>query len=124
MAQWNSNCVPKCEEKKHSEEVLVTIQITGYRGDIIKRVVKSVYFPFHNCTVEDMRWDMLDGVPDDWDYSEEDDSWWIPQGWYEVCDYFDDYSYASITDKVIAWMKMPKPFESRVEPFGLVKGEG
>lgn len=124
MAQWNRNCVPKCEKNKHSDEVLVTIQKTGYRGNVIKRVVKAVYFPYHHCTLEDMGWDMYDDVPDDWDYSEENDSWWIPQGWYEVCDYFDDYSYATITDNVLAWMKMPKPFESSVKPFGLVKGEG
>ena len=54
---------------------------------------------------------MCDGVPDDWEYIEEEDTWWIPQGWYEVCDYSpDDYSYFTITDKVIAWMKLPKPF--------------
>ena len=71
MAQWNRNCVPKCEEKKHSDEVLVTIQKTGYRGNVIKRVVKAVYFPYHHCTVEDMGWSMPDGVPNDWEYMEE-----------------------------------------------------
>ena len=51
---------------------------------------------------------------DDWEYVEEEDSWWIPQGWYEVCDYFEDYSYSAITDKVIAWMKLPKAFEPKL----------
>lgn len=68
------------------------------------------------CSDEDMGWNMCDGVLDDWEYSEEDDSYWIPQGWYEVCDYSpDDYSYFTITDKVIAWMKLPKPFNKKLK---------
>ena len=37
------------------------------------------------------------------------------QCWYEVCDYFEDYSYSEITDKVTAWMKLPKPYEPNVK---------
>ena len=39
-----------------------------------------------------MGWNMYDGFPDayDYEYIEEEDTWWIPQGWYEVCDYFED----------------------------------
>lgn len=110
MAQWNVNTVPKCEKKNHSDEVLVTVCKGTW-----KRVVKAVYIPYHHCTVEDMGWNMWDGVPDDWEYVEEEDTWWIPQGWYEVCDYFEDYSYAMITDKVLAWSKLPKPYEPRVK---------
>ena len=110
MAQWNKNTVPKCEEKNHSDEVLVTV----VKGVSWKRVVKAVYIPYHHCTLEDLGWNMWDGVPDDWEYVEEEDTWWIPQGWYEVCDYFEDYSYSSITDKVVAWSKLPKPYEPRV----------
>ena len=104
MAQWNKNTVPKCDDKTCSDEVLVTVE--KYCRGTYRRVLKSVYIPYHHCTLEDMGWNMYDGVPDDWEYSEEDDSWWIPQGWYEVCDYFDDYSYSQITDKVIAWIEV------------------
>lgn len=90
MAQWNKNTVPKCKDKTCSDEVLVTIEKQG--------------------------WNMPDGVPDDWEYIEENDNWWIPQGWYEVCDYSpDDYSYFTVTDKVIAWMNLPKPYEPRLK---------
>lgn len=89
MAQWNRNTVPKCENKKCSDEVLVTVERIGYDGKLYRRVVKAIYIPHHHCTVEDMGW----GIPDDWEYCEEQDSWWIRQGWYEVCDYFEDYSY-------------------------------
>lgn len=115
MAQWNRNTVPKCENKKCSDEVLVTVERTGYGGKLYRRVIKAVYFPHHHCTVEDMGWSMDDGIPGDWEYSEDDDSYWIPQGWYEVGDYFDGFSHAEITDKVIAWSRMPKPCELRIK---------
>lgn len=112
LAQWNKNSVPKCKEKTHSNEVLVTVEKCT-----CKRVLKAVYIPYHHCTVEDMGWSMWDGIPDDWEYVEEEDTWWIPQGWYEVADYFEDYSYSTITDNVIAWSKLPKAYEPRVKEF-------
>lgn len=115
MAQWNKNTVPKCEDKNCSDEALVTIEHIGYGGELYRKVVKAVYFPYHQCTLEDMGWSMYNGVPSDWEYSEEDDSYWIPQGWYEVSDYFEDYSYSVITDKVIAWMKLPKPYSPQIK---------
>ena len=62
---------------------------------------------------------MWDCVPDDWEYVEEEDTWWIPQGWYEVGDYFEDYSYSTITDKVTAWSKLPKAYEQRIKEFNV-----
>lgn len=113
MARWNENTIPKCKDKNCSDEVLVTVERIGYAGKLYRRVVKAVYIPYHQCTLEDMGWNIYDGVPSDWEYSEKDDSYWIPQGWYEVCDYFEDHShsYSLITDFVKAWMKMPKPYE-------------
>lgn len=117
MAQWNRNTVPKCENKKCSDEVLVTVErICGEK--LYRRVIKAVYFPYHHCTIDDMGWNMWIGIPDDWEYLEEEDTYWIPQGWYEVCDYFEDYSYSEILDKVTAWMKLPEPYEPRVKAFG------
>lgn len=117
--QWNRNTVPKCDVGKCSDEVLVTVEHIGCDGEIHRRVVKAVYFPYHHCTIEDMAWYMDDGIPSDWEYSEEDDSYWIPQGWYEVCDYSEDgYSYSGITDRVTAWMKLPKPYEPGVKELG------
>lgn len=118
MAQWNRNTVPKCENKKCSDEVLVTVERIGYGGKLYRRVIKAVYFPYHHCTVDDMTLSMNYGITGDWEYSEEDNSYWIPQGWYEVCDYFEDYSYSQITDCVKAWMKLPKPYEPKVKEFG------
>ena len=110
MANWNRNTVPKCKEKECSDEVLVTVDNGRF-----KRVLKAVFIPYHHCTVEDMGWNTYDGIPDDWEYVEEEDSWWIPEGWYEVCDYFPDYSYFTIEDKVIAWSKLPKAYEPKLK---------
>lgn len=87
MAQWNRNTVPKCENKKYSDEVLATVEHIGCDGKLYRRVIKAVYSPH-------------------------------PQGWYEVCDYFDDYSYLEIPDRVTAWMELPEPYEPRIKEFG------
>lgn len=111
MAKWNTT-KPKCKPKTCSDEYLITIDKGRY-----KRVLKAVYIPYKHCTVEDMGWNMWDGVPDDWEYYEEEDSWWVPEGWYEINDYFDDYSYAYVSDKVTAWTKLPKPYEPTLNVF-------
>lgn len=38
-------------------------------------MLKAVYIPYHHCTLEDMGWNMYEGVPDDWEYVEEEDTW-------------------------------------------------
>lgn len=116
MANWNANTAPKCKPRTCSDEVLATVMYK-YRGENVYRVVKAVYIPYKHCTTEDMCWTMLDGVLNDWEYNEDDDGYWVPEGWYEVCDYFEDYSYSEITDKVIAWSKLLKPYEPRVKEF-------
>lgn len=90
--QWNRNTVPKCDVGKYSDEVLATVEYIGCDGKICRRVIKAVYYQSRYYT----------------------------QGyWYEVCDYSEDgYSYSKITDRVTAWMKLPKPYEPRAEEFG------
>lgn len=110
MALWNTNCVPKCKKRTHSNEVLVTVDNGRYQ-----RVLKAVYIPYHHCTVQDLGWYMWDEIPDGWEYVEEEDTWWIPQGWYEVADNFEEYAFAIINDKVVAWQKLPKPYKTSVK---------
>lgn len=112
MGKWINNTVPPRKPKRCSDEVLVTV-----RDGKNLRVCKAVYIPHHHCTVEDMCWNMWDGIPDDWEYYEKEDTWWIPQGFYETADYFEEYQYSAITGTVIAWMKLPKPFEEKMTDF-------
>lgn len=94
--QWNRNTVPKCDVGKYSDEVLATVEHIGCDGKLYRRVIKAVYSPSHHCT----------------------------QGWYEVCDYSEDgCSYSKITDRVTAWMKLPKPYEPGVKEFGGVEDD-
>lgn len=109
MAQWNANTVPKCEKGQWSDEVLVTVGI-GRRC----AVLKAIYIPYHGVTVEDSGWCMEDGIPDGWEYIEEKDDWWIPNGWYEMCSNCPNAIYFPIDGKVTAWMKIPKPYKQRI----------
>ena len=44
--------------------------------------------------------------------------WWIPEGWYEVCDNCPNATYFPIDGKTIAWMKLPKLYESKLKDLG------
>lgn len=62
-------------------------------------------------------WKAYKGVPYDYDYeyNEEEDTWWIPQGWYEVCDYLEDCPHVPIISEVIAWTGLPSVFEPNIK---------
>ena len=107
MGQWHSHTIPKCRDRDCSDELLVTV-----KTDYGKRVVKAVYFPHHHCTIEEVGCNMPTYMLE---YSEKDNSWWIPEGWYEENDYFGDYCYSTITDEIIAWSKLQKPYEPRIK---------
>ena len=51
------------------------------------------------------------GVDDDCvtDYNEEDDEYYISEGWYEVINNWDDYDFVAIDDFVTHWMPLPTP---------------
>ena len=43
------------------------------------------------------------------EYCEEDDEYYLEEGWYEVIKNWDDYNSISICDKVTHWMPLPMP---------------
>jgi hypothetical protein len=51
------------------------------------------------------------GVDDDCvsEYNEEDDEFYISEGWYEVIKNWDDYGFVAIDDSVTHWMPLPEP---------------
>lgn len=51
------------------------------------------------------------GVDDDCvsEYNEENDEYYIAEGWYEVIKNWDDYGFVAIDDTVTHWMPMPEP---------------
>ncbi len=51
------------------------------------------------------------GIDDDCvtDYNEEDDEYYISEGWYERINNWDDYDFIAINDTVTHWMPLPEP---------------
>ena len=51
------------------------------------------------------------GFPDECaaEYSEEDDEYYLFEGWYEVIKNWDDYNSVVIGDFVTHWMPLPEP---------------
>ena len=51
------------------------------------------------------------GVDDDCvsEYNEENDEFYISEGWYEVIKNWDDYGFVAIDDTVTHWMPLPEP---------------
>lgn len=51
------------------------------------------------------------GVDDDCvsEYNEENDEFYISEGWYEVIKNWDDYGFVAIGDFVTHWMPLPEP---------------
>ena len=47
---------------------------------------------------------------DEWlEYNEDDDTFYYPEGWYEMIDNWDDYSFVTINHEVTHWMPLPTP---------------
>lgn len=47
----------------------------------------------------------------DCEYDEEDDEFYLLEGWYEVIKNWGDYSSVVILDEITHWMPLPEPFE-------------
>ncbi len=60
------------------------------------------------------------GVDDDCvqEYNEENDEYYIAEGWYEVIKNWDDYGFVAIDDTVTHWMPLPEPPTMRKEDEG------
>lgn len=43
------------------------------------------------------------------EYNEEDDEYYLCEGWYEVIKNWDDYSAIAIADTITHWMPLPEP---------------
>ena len=45
----------------------------------------------------------------DMEYDEETDEYYLPEGWWEAINNWDDYSFVAIGDFVTHWMPLPEP---------------
>ena len=84
--------------------VLICCEMHRYGGEIAGKYVCDGYYAEANKII-------AGGFPDECncEYSEEDDEYYLCEGWYEVIKNWDDYSSVTVEDFVTHWMPLPKP---------------
>lgn len=91
------------------------VQVTGVRYSEYTK--KNIYVRFnakyigkHSIKVDDT-WSYCEDYT--WnDYVEEEDEYYVNEGWYETIENWDDYTELYVSDyKVIAWQPLPEPCE-------------
>ena len=82
--------------------VLICCEMHRYGGEIAGKYVCDGYYAEANKII-------AGGFPDECncEYSEEDDEYYLCEGWYEVIKNWDDYSSVTVEDFVTHWMPMP-----------------
>ena len=89
------------ESGKH---VLVTCEIRSLYGYKKQYVCEAYYAENHSISEGKYSEDT-----DCYDYSEEDDEYYLKEGWYEVIHNWDEYGSVVIGDFVTNWMPLPEP---------------
>ena len=93
--------LPKTEEK-----VLITCEHLDIYGKPHRYVCKAFHVDRYTMRSDVDWWD--EGCDE---YREEDDQYYVLEGWYEYIHNWGNYSSVRITeDKVVAWMPLPTPY--------------
>ena len=101
MAEWIS---VKDRLPESGVYVLICCEMHRYGGEIAGKYVCDGYYAEANKFI-------AGGFPDecDYEYSEEDDEYYLCEGWYEVIKNWDDYNSVTVEDFVTHWMPLPQP---------------
>lgn len=95
---------------KTEEEVSVTCEHLDIYGKPHRYVCKAYHVDRYTVRADFDYWD--EGCDE---YCEEDDQYYVLEGWYECIHNWGDYSSVRITeDKVVAWCPLPEPWTSRI----------
>ena len=98
--------LPKTEEK-----VFVTCEHLDIYGKPHRYVCKAYHVDRYTVRADFDYWD--EGCDE---YREEDDQFYVLEGWYECIHNWGDYSSVRITeDKVVAWCPLPKPYKEHAD---------
>ena len=101
VKQW----VPVTERLPESGvHVLLCCEVHRYGGEIAGKYVCDGYYTEANKIVACYFTD--DCICE---YSEEDDEYYLCEGWYEVIKNLDDYNSVPVEDFVTHWMPLPEP---------------
>ena len=90
-----------CSEKMPSETVIATVETKVFR---YRYVCEAVWVPRWTWKASSDAWE------DCSEYKEDDDEYYVLEGWYERVHNWDKYAYVAIDDNVIAWMPIPIPY--------------
>ena len=84
--------------------VLICCEMHRYGGGFAGKYVCDGYYAEANKII-------AGGFPDECncEYSEEDDEYYLCEGWYEVIKNWDDYNSVAVEDFVTHWMPLPEP---------------
>ena len=84
--------------------VLICCEMRRYGGEIAGKYVCDGYYAEANKII-------AGGFPDECncEYSEEDDEYYLCEGWYEVVKNWDDFNSVAVEDFVTHWMPLPQP---------------
>ena len=90
--------------------VLLCCEMHRHGGEIVGKYVCDGYYAEANKII-------AGGFPDECDceYSEEDDEYYLREGWYEVIKNWDDYNSVTVGDFVTHWMPLPEPPETLIK---------
>lgn len=90
-----------CSERLPEDTVIVTAETKTFKH---KYVCEAVWIPRWSKIAEYDNWE------DCSEYNEDEDEYYVLEGWYERVHNWDEYSFVGIEDDVIAWMPLPKPY--------------
>ena len=84
--------------------VLLCCEVHRYGGEIVGKYICDGYYAEANKII-------AGGFPDECncEYSEEDDEYYLREGWYEDIKNWDDYNSVTVEDFVTHWMPLPEP---------------
>ena len=95
-----------CREKRPEGTVIATAETKTFKH---KYVCEAVWIPRWTRKAEYDNWE------DCTEYNEDEDEYYVLEGWYERVYNWDEYSYVAIEDDVIAWTPLPKPYKENTE---------
>ena len=81
--------------------VLICCEMRRYGGEIAGKYVCDGYYAEANKII-------AGDFTDECEYSEEDDEYYLCEGWYEVIKNWDDYNSVAVEDFVTHWMPLPE----------------
>ena len=112
-AEYNNGWIPCSVAMPPVETEVFIVAKRKYRGGEVRYITTTAMYEDGTVLENDScwRWEDIEG---EWD--EENDCYIIPEGWWENRHYNPDEVYNNvIDDEVIAWQKLPRPYQTKGE---------